>query len=121
MAFADPQTITVVGTTASTLPRVASGINSGAFQSADGTQKLSVSSTYGKRTRRVVRVDLNKIAADPFVAGQNDSVSMSAYVVIDVPKQGYSIDEQTAAVAGLAGYLTASTNAQLKKLLGGEN
>lgn len=121
MAFADPQSMTVVGSSATSLPRTASGVNSGAFQNSDGTQKLSVSHTYGKRTRRVVRVDLSKIAADPFVAGQNNTVSMSAYVVIDIPKQGYTVAEQTTAVAGLASYLTASTNAQLIKLLGGEN
>jgi len=121
MAFADPQTLTISGTTASTLPRTSNGINSGSFQNSDGDEKLSVSHSYGKRTRRVVRIDLNKIAADPFVAGQSNAVSMSAYVVIDVPKQGYSLDEQTQAVAGLANYLTASTNARLKQLLGGEN
>jgi len=55
------------------------------------------------------------------VAGNSNAVSMSTYVVIDAPKQGFSAAEQVAAVASLAKLLTASTNAQLTKLVGGEN
>jgi len=120
MAFNDPQTMDVAGT-AVALPRTGSGINSGTFSTNDGTAKLSVSHTYAKRTRRVIRVDLNKVAADPFVAGNSNSVSMSTYVVIDAPKQGFTAAEQVSAVASLAKLLTASTNAQLTKLVGGEN
>lgn len=120
MSFTDPQSITIGGTTTA-LARVSSGVNSGTYQSSDGTIKLSISHTYGKRVRRSIRLDLNKIAADPFVAGNNDAVSMSVYTVVDIPKQGYSIDEQVNAAVGLYALGTASTNAGLKKFVGGEN
>lgn len=119
MAFADPQSIN--NGTAVSLPRTGSGISNGVFTSADGTVKLTISSTYGKRTRRIARLDYNKIAADPFVTTQNDSVSMSVYIVIDTPKQGYASTEQIANAAALASFLTASTNAGLTQLVGGES
>jgi hypothetical protein len=68
-----------------------------------------------------VRLDASKIAADPFVAGQNNQVSMSAYLVVDVPKQGYSIAEQKQIVDALTAYLTASSGARVTQLLGGES
>jgi len=46
---------------------------------------------------------------------------MSVYIVADVPLQGYSVTEQKQIVDGLVAYLTASTGAQVAKLLGGEN
>jgi hypothetical protein len=46
---------------------------------------------------------------------------MSAYLVIDVPKVGYTIAEQKQIVDALTAYLTASTGAKVTQLLGGEN
>lgn len=120
MAFADPQTVTIA-TVATALPRTSSGTNAGAFTSPDGTVKLTVSSSYGKRNRRTIRLDFSKIAADPFVAGQNNQVSMSAYIVVDVPKQGFTLSDETANAKALIDYLSASSNARLTQLLGGEN
>jgi len=116
MAFSDPQTL---GSTS--LPRTGFGLASGTFTSADGTKKLTISHTFGKRSRSIYRVDLSKIAADPFVAGQNNSVSMSAYVLIDAPKQGFTASEQVSAVAELLSSLTSGSNASLTKFVGGEN
>jgi len=120
MAFADPQSVTIA-TVANPLPRISSGVNNGAFASADGTVKLSVSHTYGKRTRRMIRLDTSKIAADPFTVGQSNQVSMSVYLVVDVPKQGYTLTEQSNLVKALTDYLSASSNARTTQLLGGEN
>lgn len=119
MAFADPQSIN--NGTAVSLPRTGFGINSGVFTSADGTIKLTISHTNGKRNRSIVRVDYNKIAADPFVSGQNNKVSMSTYVLVDSPIQGYSSTEIVANVAALLSMLTATTNAKLTQFVGGEN
>jgi hypothetical protein len=119
MAFADPQSIN--NGTAVSLPRTGFGPNSGTFTSADGTITLTVSHTNGKRKRSIVRVDYNKIAADPFLAGQNVKVSMSTYVLVDIPSQGYSPSEIVANVAALFTLLTASTNAKLTQFVGGEN
>lgn len=120
MAFADPQSVTIGGVTTS-LPRVSSGANSGAFANSDGTISLSVSHSYGKRTRRVIRVDQNKISADPFLPTQNTKSNVKVYMVVDSPIAGYSVTEVKDAVVGLATFLTASTNAATLKLLGGES
>lgn len=120
MAFADPQSVTISGTPIS-LPRTSSGVNTGAFQSNDGNTKLTVSDTYGARNRRMLRLDTTKVAADPLLSGTNNSYSMSAYLVVDTPKVGYSVAEAKAVVDALVAYLAASTGARVTQLLGGEN
>jgi ethanolamine transporter EutH len=79
-----------------------------------------VSDSYGKRTRRTARLDLRKIAVDPFSSSLNAQYSMSAYVVIDVPTVGYTLADEVTNTAGLLTWLTASTNAKLTQLMGGE-
>lgn len=120
MAFTDPQTVTI-NSVAQTLPRTSSGINTGNFSKDDGTVKLAISHQYGKRTRRMARVDHQKYAADPLVSSQNVLRSMSVYLVVDTPLQGYTITEQKQIVDALVAYLTASTGARVTQLLGGEN
>jgi len=116
MAFADPQNVG-----SDVLPRTGFGPSSGTFKSADGTKTLTISHSYGKRNRHIFRLDLSKIAADPFVAGQNNTVSMSTYVHIDVPKQGFTAAEQATVVSTLLSELTKGTNAKLTQFVGGEN
>lgn len=120
MSFADPQSVTINGV-AQSMPRTGSGINSGTFTEADGTTSLLVSHQYGKRTRRTIRLNDNKIAANPFDTSLNQQVSMSVYVVVDVPPQGYTVAEQKYVVDALVAYLTASSGARVTQLLGGEN
>jgi hypothetical protein len=120
MSFADPQSVTI-NAVANTLPRISSGVNTGAFQKDDGNVKLTVAHLYGKRTRRTIRLDHSKIAADPLISAQNIKYSMSAYLVIDVPITGYTVAEAKQIVDGLTAYLTASTGARVTQLLGGEN
>lgn len=119
MAFNDPQSVTLSGSAVS-LPRTSSGVNSGAFTAADGTAGLVVSHAYGKRTRRTIRLNHQKIAADPLTSA-NTQYSMSAYLVVDTPNVGYSVAEAKAIVDGLVAYLSASTGAKVSQLLGGEN
>lgn len=119
MAFADPQSVTI-NAVANSLPRISSGVNTGAFRKDDATVALSVSHQYGGRTRRQVRLDHNKVAPDVFTS-DNTMYSMSAYLVIDVPKTGYTLAEQKQIVDGLTAYLTASSGAKVTQLLGGEN
>lgn len=120
MAFADPQSVTINGS-AKTLPRVSSGTNSGGFKTADGLDALTVSHSYGKRARHLIRLDDSKIASDPLMSGQSLPVSMSAYLVVDVPLVGYDQTQQKYVVDALVAYLTASTGARVTQLLGGEN
>lgn len=120
MAFADPQSVTI-NAVANTLPRTSSGVNSGIFTKDDGNVKLSVQHQYGKRTRRTIRLDHSKIAADPLISAQNIKHSMSVYMVCDVPITGYTVAEAKQIVDGLTAYLTASSGSKVTQLLGGEN
>jgi len=119
MAYADPQILTIA-TVANTLPRVGSAQNAGTFQKDDGSVKLSVSSSYGKRIRRTARADFQKVAPDPLVSSTNVR-SMSTYLVVDTPIQGYTIAEQNDNILAHLAWLTANSGANLLKLLGGEN
>lgn len=120
MAYADPQSVTI-NAVANTLPRTSSGTNSGTFTKDDGALKLSISHNYGKRTRRTVRIDATKIAADPLQPSTNARYSMSTYIVVDAPVTGYTNAEIKQVVDGLTAYLTASSGARVTQLLGGEN
>lgn len=121
MSFADPQSITISGVTTS-LPRTSSGDGKSEYTSNDGLITLLASSNYGRRTRRTLRVNHSKIAADPLLSGVNKSYSMSAYFVIDAPPLvGYTTAEQLAVVTGLVTAMSATSYALTTKLLGGES
>jgi len=122
MAFSDPQSVTI-GTTPGTvsLPRTGSGIGTGTFLTNDTTVKLTVSNAYGKRTRRVARIDFSKIAPDPLISANNIKYGTAVYLVVDQPLTGFSTAEMKDIVTGLCTWLTASTGANITKLVGGEN
>jgi len=120
MAFADPQSVTI-NAVANTLPRTSSGVGSGVFTKDDGTVRLSVAHSSGKRTRHTVRIDFSKMAPNPLISAQNILYSMSTYLVVDVPVTGFSIAEQKQIVDALTGYLTATSGSKTTQLLGSEN
>jgi hypothetical protein len=120
MAFSDPQSITISGSAIS-LPRVSTGDGLSKYQSGDGLTQFTASSAYGRRTRRVLRVDQSKISADPFLPAQNVKVGMSCYLVFDLPVAGYSGSDAKAVFTGFNSMITASSAAMVDKLLGGES
>ncbi|DAD51139.1 coat protein [ssRNA phage SRR7976310_13] len=120
MAFADPQSVTI-NAVAQTLPRVSSGDNKGAFRKDDSTVELVVQHAYGKRVRRVIRLNHNKVAVDPLVPSYNVPYSMSVSLVVDAPVVGYTVAEQKQIVDAVTAYLTASSGARTTQLLGGES
>lgn len=120
LSFNDPQSITI-NAVANSLPRVSTGQNTSTYRNGDGSVQLVVSHSYAKRTRRTVRLDHSKIAADPLQPGTNRPYSMSSYLVIDTPVTGYTAAEIKQIVDGLTAYLTASTGANVTKVLGGES
>lgn len=120
MALADPQSITISAVT-TPLPRTSTGQNESTYTSADGLIDLSASSAYGRRTRRVLRVDHSKITSDPFIPAQNVKVSMSNYIVFDIPLAGYTNAEALAVYAGFKTQFTASSDLLITKLLAGES
>lgn len=118
--FADPQSVTINAVPIS-LPRTGMSIDQGAFSASDGNTKLLVSHQYAKRNRHLLRLNVQKTTTDPLLPSTNQVVAMSAYVVVDVPKNGYSAAEQKQVVDALVAYLAASSGAQITKLLGGES
>lgn len=121
MAFADPQSVTV-NAVAQSMPRTSSGENQGEFRKDDASYKLAISHQYGKRTRRTIRLSNDKIAADPLTPANNVKNSMSVYIVVDVPAVGgYTNAEAKLIVDGFLAYLTASSGANVTRLLGGES
>jgi hypothetical protein len=120
--FTDPQTVTI-NAVAQVMPRVSSGDNKGSFSLPDGTYQLKFAHQYGKRTRRTVRLDNTKIAANPFDTTLNQRVGASVYLVVDVPANGqsYTLLEVRQMVEGFTAYLTTGAAGNIAKLLGGEN
>lgn len=119
MAFADPQSVTI-NAVANSLPRT-SFEPAGTFTKDDGNVKLTVQHSSSKsRTRRNVRLDFRKIAADPLISAQNIQYSMAAYLVVDVPVTGFTVAEQKQIVDALTLYLTAGSGSKVTQLLGGE-
>jgi len=123
MSFTDPLSFTLSGVT-TPLPRVDSEGTETQYQSADGLIVVTASHQAGKsRTRRMLRVDLSKIAPDPFKPVENRKISMSNYMVFDLPAvgAGFSNAEQLALYTGLKTLYTATSDALIVKLLGGES
>jgi hypothetical protein len=122
MAYTDPQSVTI-GTTpgAVSLVRVNSGSETGKFSNYDAKTNLKVGSTYGRRIRREARIDFQKVTADPLVSSTNVLVGSSVYLVIDAPQSGFSAAEQKELAKALLTWLTASSDANLIKLIAGEN
>lgn len=120
MSFADPQTVTISGVPAS-LARTSSGPNNGGFTSADRLVGMTVSSAFGKRYRQTIRLSQNKISADPFIPDRNLAVSMSVYMVVDSPINGFTVAEKKSLVDAFTAYLSATSGARVTQLLGGEN
>ncbi len=118
--FSDPQSVTI-NAVAVSLPRVSSGENSGSYKSADGNVDMQISHQYGRRSRRRIRLHHQKVAADPLSTGYNKSYDMAMTVVIDTPDIGYTATEAKQVVDALVAYLSASSGANVTKLLGGES
>jgi hypothetical protein len=118
--LADPQSVTI-NAVAQSLPAIGRGVNNSSYQKDDGNVKLTISHAYGKRTRRTVRLDFSKIAADPLISAQSVKYSMSTYLVIDTPITGFTVAEAKQIVDALTAYLTASSGAKVTSVLGGES
>lgn len=119
MALTEPVVITINGVPFS-LPRINTGNNSSEYSSGDGNTRLTASHQYGRRTRRVFRLDTRKIAPDP-ISAVNTEVSTSCYVVFDLPRTGFTVVESVKQFEGLSGLMNANASAITTKLLGGES
>lgn len=115
--FSDPQSVTVA-TVAKPLPRIGTSLNASRYSAADRAYSLGITHSSGRRNQSKVRLDNSKIITDPLASDRNLPVSMSTYLVVDVPPTGYTVSEIVADIIALADWLKAGTNAD--KFVGGE-
>jgi len=116
--FSDPQAVTVSGS-AKSLNRTSSTENGGKFASPARDYLLSVTHQYGRRHRHTARLQFDSLVANPLVSGQNVNQSMTALLTIDVPP-GYDTATAKAVVDGFMANLSATSGANITKLIGGE-
>lgn len=117
--FTDPQTITIDGV-AHSLVRITNEGQKSIYQTADGLRKLTIShltSKKDKRIRRMVRLDVKAIVADPLTA-VNDYGTFSFYSVIDEPEFGFTDDQIDDTIQGYKAWLVT---ANVNKVLAGES
>ncbi len=117
--FTDPQSVTISGS-AKSLPRTSSTENGAKFATSDRTHRMSVVHNYGRRQRHTIRLEVDTITASPLITGQNVVNSMSVYLVADLPN-GYDTTTAKAVIDGFLASLSASTGANVTKLVGGES
>lgn len=125
MALSDPIAITIGSLTS--FPKT------GVLPSGHGSEytdygdpgengKLTFSHQYGKRTRRVARVDYSWISSDILLPDVNKQWSQSLYVVADEPAiQVTGMLPTKDIYTALHGFLSASTYAQFDKWAVGES
>lgn len=116
--FTEPQSVTV-NAVAKSMPRVELGARTGTFENVSTGHRLRITHLLGKRNRRIVRLDVTKIAADPLLDGVSREYSMSAYLTIDHPPVGFSTTEQEQNVQALVDWLDTVGN--LTKVVNGES
>jgi hypothetical protein len=119
MALSDPQSLTI-GANTRTLPRTGSTGTSSSYSDVDNGVEFKVSHQIGKRRRTSIRVDNEKIAADPITA-VNLQIGSSIYIVIDAPLTGFTRTELKDQVLALTNWASASSAANLLKVLGEEH
>jgi hypothetical protein len=121
MAFTDPVSLTI-NAVGLTLPRISIEGDETVYQTSDGLVSVKAShDVSAKRIRHLLRIDHSKITADPFIPADNVKVGMSNYVVFDVPTAGYTVTEAMQVYTGFKTWFTASSDAIITKLLGGES
>lgn len=123
MALTDPQKFKEAAGTEVTAPRVASGNFNSVYETSDGLSVLKISTieSSSNRKRHLIRIDVSKLATNVYEESKKQSVSMSAYTVIDRPVNGFTNAEAKKLVEGLVGLMSASTYALVEKVIGGES
>jgi hypothetical protein len=123
MALTDPQKFKEVAGSEVTAPRVSSGDFKSIYETSDGLNVLTISTSTSNssRKRHLVRVDVSKLATNPYEETKKQSISMSVYLVIDRPEAGFTVSEAKKLVEGLVGLLSATSYAVTEKVIGGES
>jgi hypothetical protein len=120
VAYNDPQSITIDGTTTS-LPRILTGTTVGSFKSNDGTIELTIDPRgTSKRRRNVARLYVKEAVEDP-LTGLTTIQGYMISLTSDRPLTGIPDATIVKAATGLIAWNTATSNANLNKLVAGEN
>lgn len=114
--LADPQSITV-NSVAKSLPAVERARLKSEYRESGNEHELLIQTTEGKRDRSMIKINHTSTAADPLTA-ETAEVSMSAYLVIDRPKWGFSNTEIDYIVQALCDW---STTSNITAVLSGES
>ena len=116
----EPQSVTTDA--AHSLPRTGTSANSGEFKNSTDGYDLVISHDYSSsRQRHVVWLEQEKIVADPLFSTQNKKVVARATLTISAPNSGFTPTQLKELAKGLMTNLTASTDANLIKIIGGES
>lgn len=90
------------------------------YQTSNGLDRLTIEHSEKNRKRDVVRFDRKKIAATPFDAAKDQEYSMSAYVVVDSPRLGFTSAEKDYVFQLLSAFWVAGTPDYGLRVLNGE-
>lgn len=117
--FSDPQSITINGV-AKTLNRTSSSENTTKYATSDRLHRLTISHSYGKaRQRHTFRLESDEVTASPLVSGVNVVNSSTFIAAVDFAN-GYDVAKVKSIFDGALANLSASTGANIVKLIGGE-
>jgi len=120
--FTDP-IVTNISFLSRTCPRISIQGQCAEYKSADGVGVIKISHQNAKnRTRRLVRFEGLIAGTDPVTTGAS-TARVNCYLVIDQPSQAVFTDSSSGVkevATNLMSWLTASTNANLIKVIGSE-
>lgn len=117
--FSDPQSVTISGS-AKSLVRTSSTQDGGDFATGDRAHRMSVKHSYGRRVRHTLSFVVDTLDANPLISGQYVKSSATYRLSVDLPP-GYDTATAKAAIDGFLANLTASTGANITKLVNGES
>lgn len=120
--FADPYIVTV-NAVAQSMGRTSVGNNSAVYRKDDGLYRTTIQHQLGKSfNQRVIRLDRTTLVSDPFTTGSFLTTDESVWLVSKTPTGGLvSLAAQKQLVDGFLAKLTASSGADITKLLAGES
>jgi hypothetical protein len=119
--FTDPMSVTV-NAVAQTLNRVGTGANSSSYRTDNGLYRATISHSYGKSSaQRLIRLNRTTLVGDPLTTGNFLNADESIWLVSKTPTGGLVNNAtQKQLVDGFLAYMSASSGANVTKLLAGE-
>jgi hypothetical protein len=116
--FSDPISFTVNGG-AKSLVKVSSEALAGKYRYADGTLQVEMSHQIisKARIRSLFKFIEEITTTDPLVTAENKRYIATTHLVCDRPVDGFAVADIVDHIAGLATFMTASSNANATKFI----